>query len=192
MIKLKEAVIVEGKYDKIRLSSFLDAVIIETGGFRIFKDKEKMKLIKSLADKNGIVILTDSDNAGFMIRSKLMSCIEKEKIKNAYIPDIIGKERRKAAYSKERKLGVEGMETEVLKKALERAGVIEGVSKTDADPITTADLYELGLSGRADSRQKRAALMKKMNLPENMSTKMLMDVLNALYTKEEFIEYLEA
>lgn len=187
MIKLKEAVIVEGKYDKIRLSAIVDAVIVETGGFQIFKDKEKVRLIQKLAEKNGIIVLTDSDNAGFMIRGKLASIVPKERIKHAYIPDILGKERRKAVSSREGKLGVEGMETEVLKRALEQAGVLsEDIKK--AIPIDRSDLYAWGFYGRKDSKIRRTELLKKLGLPENMNTNMLCGVISALYGKDEFIK----
>lgn len=186
MIKLKEAVIVEGKYDKIRLAGLIDAVIIETGGFRIFRDKEKMKLIRTMAEKNGIIVLTDSDSAGFLIRGKLSSCIPKAQIKHAYIPDLLGKERRKRLESSEGKLGVEGMETAVLEKALADAGACTGMPKEQT--ITKVDLYEWGITGRRESRQKRQRLLSELELPEHMTTNLLLPVLNTLYTKEELLD----
>lgn len=190
MIKLKEAVIVEGKYDKIRLQGLIDAVIIETGGFRIFRDKENMRLIRTLAEKNGIIVLTDSDSAGFMIRGKLSSCIPKTQIKHAYIPDILGKERRKRMESKEGKLGVEGMETAVLEKALIQAGVSPrpGREPPKDSGITKTDLYEWGITGKPDSRQKRQKLLSQLELPEHMTTNLLLSVLTTLYTKEELLD----
>lgn len=190
MIKLKEAVIVEGKYDKIRLQGLIDAVIIETGGFRIFRDQENMRLIRTLAEKNGIIVLTDSDSAGFMIRGKLSSCIPKTQIKHAYIPDILGKERRKRVVSKEGKLGVEGMETAVLEKALIQAGVSPqpGREPPMGGGITKTDLYEWGITGKPDSRQKRQRLLSHLELPEHMTTNLLLSVLTTLYTKEELLD----
>lgn len=190
MIKLKEAVIVEGKYDKIRLGGLIDAVIIETGGFRIFRDKEKMRLIRTLAEKNGIIVLTDSDSAGFMIRGKLSSCIPKTQIKHAYIPDILGKERRKRFVSKEGKLGVEGMETAVLEKVLQEAGIRPQPERRlpKEKRITKADLYEWGITGKPESRQKRQRLLAQLGLPEHMTTNLLLSVLHTLYTKEELLD----
>lgn len=188
MIKVEEAVIVEGKYDKIKLSSIVDGVIIETNGFGIFKDWERMALIRRLAEKKGIVILTDSDGAGFVIRNKLLSCIPPERIKNAYVPDIFGRERRKKTGSKEGKLGVEGMEAPVIEEALRRAGVtVSGVERPRED-VTKADLYELGLSGGPDSAARRKELLKKLELPEHLSANALLEVLNVLYGREEFLK----
>lgn len=186
MIKLKEAVIVEGKYDKIKLSSVIDGVIIETNGFGIFKDKEKQELIKKLARKNGIIILTDSDAAGFQIRAKLTGIVPSEQISHAYIPDVFGKERRKLEPSKEGKLGVEGIDLETLKSALKNAGAhtIESAEET----ISKTDLFELGLSGRPDSREKRQKLIEELGLPERMPVNSLLRVLNSMYSKSEIIE----
>lgn len=185
MIRIKETIVVEGKYDKSKLSSLVDGVIIETHGFGIFKDKKRLAMIRRLAEQNGLVILTDSDGAGFLIRSKLCSCIRPELIKNAYIPDILGKEKRKSAPSREGKLGVEGMELETLRKALLRAGVtVEG--ETDRrTALTKADFYELGLSGRENSAGKRAALLKRLDLPERLSPNGLLQALSGLYSREE-------
>ena len=187
MIRIREAVIVEGKYDKIRLSSLIDALIIPTDGFGIFRDREKMSLLRRLAETRGLLVITDSDSAGFVIRNHLRSCIPPEQIKHAYIPDIFGKERRKATPSKEGKLGVEGMRPEVLLDALRRAGAtIDGESAAPAKTITKADLYARGLSGCDDSAEKRKALMKRLDLPERLSATALLDVLNALMSREEF------
>ena len=187
MIKLKQAVIVEGKYDKIKLKSIIDAPIITTDGFGIFKNREKMALIKSLAQKRGIIIMTDSDSAGFMIRKKIRGSVNSGRILNVYIPDIFGKERRKAHSSKEGKLGVEGVPKDVILTALKRAGVTSTESVKSGGEITKADLFELGLSGRPNSAQKRLALLKSLNLPENMTANSLLEVLNIFFTKEEFL-----
>lgn len=188
MIKLKQAVIVEGKYDKIKLKSIIDAPIITTDGFGIFKNREKMALIKSLAQKRGIIIMTDSDSAGFMIRKKICGSVNSGRILNVYIPDIFGKERRKTHSSKEGKLGVEGVPKDVILTALKRAGVTSTESVKSGGEITKADLFELGLSGRPNSAQKRLALLKSLNLPENMTANSLLEVLNIFFTKEEFLD----
>ena len=188
MIKLKQAVIVEGKYDKIKLKSIIDAPIITTDGFGIFKNREKMALIKSLAQKRWIIIMTDSDSAGFMIRKKICGSVNSGRILNVYIPDIFGKERRKAHSSKEGKLGVEGVPKDVILTALKRAGVTSTESVKSGGEITKADLFELGLSGRPNSAQKRLALLKSLNLPENMTANSLLEVLNIFFTKEDFLD----
>lgn len=186
-IKLTEAVIVEGKYDKIKLSNILDAFIIETNGFAIFKDKTKLSFIKKLAKERGIIILTDSDHAGFMIRNYISSGVPKEQIKNVYIPDIFGKEKRKDAPSKEGKLGVEGMTKEVILASLEKAGISSTSSVCD-NPITTVDFYDLGLTGGANSKAKRKAVCKALDLPEFLSTSSLISCINNFMTKEEFFD----
>lgn len=186
-IKLTEAVIVEGKYDKIKLSNILDAFIIETNGFAIFKDKSKLSFIKKLAKERGIIIITDSDHAGFMIRNYISSGVPKEQIKNVYIPDIFGKEKRKNAPSKEGKLGVEGMTKEVILASLEKAGISSTSSICD-NPITTVDFYDLGLTGGANSKAKRKAVCKALDLPEFLSTSSLISCINNFMTKEEFFD----
>lgn len=186
-IKLTEAVIVEGKYDKIKLSNILDAFIIETNGFAIFKDKSKLSFIKKLAKERGIIILTDSDHAGFMIRNYISSGVPKEQIKNVYIPDIFGKEKRKDTPSKEGKLGVEGMTKEVILASLEKAGV-SSTSFVCDNPITTVDFYDLGLTGGANSKAKRKAVCKALDLPEFLSTSSLISCINNFMTKEEFFD----
>lgn len=186
-IKLTEAVIVEGKYDKIKLSNILDAFIIETNGFAIFKDKPKLSFIKKLAKERGIIILTDSDHAGFMIRNYISSGVPKEQIKNVYIPDVFGKEKRKDIPSKEGKLGVEGMTKEVILASLEKAGVSSTSSVCD-NPITTVDFYDLGLTGGANSKAKRKAVCKALDLPEFLSTSSLISCINNFMTKEEFFD----
>ena len=184
-IKLTEAVIVEGKYDKIKLSNILDAFIIETNGFGIFKDKTKLSFIKKLARERGVIILTDSDHAGFMIRNYISSGVPKEQIKNVYIPDIFGKEKRKNTPSKEGKLGVEGMPKEVIVNALSKAGVTSSKSVC-TDPVTAVDFYDLGLTGGAGSKAKRKALCKALDLPEFLSTSSLISCINNFMDKEEF------
>lgn len=186
MIKVREAVIVEGKYDKMRLSSLIDGLILETGGFRIFKDREKMALIRSLADTRGLLILTDSDSAGFLIRNRLTGSIAPEKIRHAFIPDILGKEKRKEKPSKEGKLGVEGMSSQVLLETLKRAGIGAEESAPQGRKITKADLYDAGLSGGENSAQKRRAFLKSLSLPEYLSANALPEVLSGIMSYEEF------
>lgn len=192
MIRVREAIIVEGKYDKTKLSSLVDGIIIETNGFGIFRDREKMEYLRRLARERGLLVLTDSDGAGFLIRGRISSCIPKEQVKHAYIPDILGKERRKAAPSKEGKLGVEGMEPEVLREALERAGATvepgEDPFSEQTEKISKADLYSLGLSGGPGSGEKRKALQRALGLPERLSANGLLQALNALYSRDEFLE----
>lgn len=189
-IRLDCAVVVEGKYDKIKLSSFLDALIVETNGFSIFRDREKMELIRQLAQTRGIVILTDSDAAGFSIRSRIRGAIHEGTVLNAYIPDILGKERRKEAPSKEGKLGVEGMTAGILMDSLRAAGVpFENEccpQRPDGRQITKMDLFEDGLSGTADSKHRRQAFLKAARLPERLSANMMPDVLNAIMTFDEY------
>ena len=186
MIKIKQAVIVEGKYDKIRLESLIDATIIQTDGFAIFKDKEKQQLIRRLAEKNGILILTDSDSAGFRIRSFLGGSIPKENVIHAYIPDVLGKERRKDAPSKEGKIGVEGMRTQALVQALGKAGVLYEESEEPKKKVEMIDLYEDGLSGGENSQAKKSALLKSLDLPERLSTSSFLQLINTFMTYEEY------
>ncbi len=186
MIKLKEAVIVEGKYDKIKLSSIVDGLIITTDGFGIFKDREKRELIKTLAKKRGIIILTDSDSAGFLIRSHIKGFVSEGEIKNVFIPDVFGKEKRKSAPSKEGKLGVEGMDRELLENALKKAGIVEEKTNPNAKKVLKSDLFEDGISGGADSKAKRTRLLKELGLPERMSANALLETVNALYSFEEY------
>ena len=182
-------VIVEGKYDRLRLQELIDGTIIETGGFGIFRDPEKLSMLRALAQKTGIIILTDSDRAGFKIRNYIRSAVPDAKgIVNVYIPDIFGKERRKVAPSKEGKLGVEGISVEVLRECFAMAGVLsDTVPAGNTDPITKTDLFMLGLSGTEDASYKRAALLKRLSLPERLTAKGLLPVLNTLYTREEFL-----
>lgn len=188
MIKIKQAIIVEGKYDKIRLSTIVDAVIIPTNGFSIYKDEEKQQLIRSLAEKNGIIILTDSDSAGFQIRSHLRNIVKKGEVINVYVPDIFGKERRKREPSKQGKLGVEGMDREIILAAFKKAGVTADDAPKKQDPITKADLMDMGLVGGEGSAQSRAELQRALGLPELLSANMLLEILNVMYEREEFIE----
>lgn len=189
MIKLDMPVIVEGKYDIIKLSNIIDGIIIKTDGFGIFKDKEKQRLIRRLAEEKGIIVLTDSDSAGFIIRNFIYSVVPTEKIINVYIPDVFGKEKRKTEAGKEGKLGVEGMKEDVLLEALRKAGVLcEKSESTERRLITNLDLYEWGFSGKSDSKSKRQALLKSLALPERMSTSSLVKILNTFVTYEEFIE----
>ena len=188
MRKLKEVIVVEGRYDKNTLSQVVDAVILETSGFGIFNDAAKRRLLKTLAETRGLIVLTDSDGAGFLIRNHIRGCVDPKLVKHAYIPDIYGKERRKAKTSKEGKLGVEGMRPEVLIEALKRAGATFDDSPAEQRPaqITKADLYAKGLSGREGSAEKRRQLLQKLGLPERMSADAMLDVLNALMDRESF------
>ena len=188
MIKIKQAIIVEGKYDKIKLSGIIDAPIIQTDGFGIFKDKELQCLIRNLAEKRGILVLTDSDSAGFRIRSFIGSTVDTKNIVHAYIPDIFGKESRKTEPSKEGKLGVEGVSEEIIMKALANAGVLCETAEEPERPITKLDLYELGFTGGLDSAKKRAALLKYYSFPARLSANALVKVLNSITTYDQFLE----
>ena len=191
--KIKEAIIVEGRYDKNTLSQVVDALILETGGFGVFKDSEKLALFRRMAQKRGLIVLTDSDGAGFVIRNYLKGAIDSALVKHAYIPDRLGKERRKRAPGKEGKLGVEGMRPEVLLDVLRRAGAtfLDGEEAAHAPALLSkADLFTLGLTGRPDSGARRAALLKRLDLPEHLTANALLDVLSALYTKEELEDML--
>ena len=190
MIHLRQAIVVEGKYDKIRLAPLVDAPILVTGGFRIFKDREQLALLLRLSRQDGILILTDSDTAGFRIRNYIKSAVPKGKIYHAYIPEILGKEPRKDRPSKEGTLGVEGMSLQVLAAALEKSGVLfaEGPRK---DPVTRMDLYEAGLSGGPDSAKKRLALLQALTLPHYLSATALLEAVNALMDREGFFELLK-
>lgn len=187
MIELKEAVIVEGKYDKIKLSSVIDGIIIETDGFGIFKNKDKQKLIRRLAEERGIIVLTDSDSAGFTIRNFIGSIVPKNKIINVYIPDIYGKERRKDAPSKEGKLGVEGVSPEIILNALTQAGAgVKNTENKERKLITNIDFYNDGLSGVPDGKIRRQKLLKYLDLPERLSTSGMIEIINAFITYDEY------
>ena len=193
MVKIREAILVEGRYDKNTLSQIVDAPILESSGFGIFKDRKQMALLRTVAEKRGLIVFTDSDGAGFVIRNHIKSAIPGKFLKHAYIPDIPGKERRKAAPGKEGKLGVEGMTREILLEALRRAGAtIEGEDAPSCHQITKQDLMALGLSGGADASAKRLALLKKLNLPEHMSANAMLQALNLLYSLDELTALMEA
>lgn len=188
MIKIKQAIVVEGKYDKNTLRQIVDAPIFTTDGFGIMNNRSQLELLRNIAKKRGLIILTDSDGAGFVIRNYLKGALPKDCVYHAYIPDIYGKERRKAAPGKEGKLGVEGMNPAIIEKALLEAGVEPDESgHTQSQPICKADLFALGLSGRADSKERRQQLLKQLRLPEHMSPNALLDVLNILYSREDFL-----
>ena len=189
MVKVNEVIVVEGRYDKNTLSQIVDAVIIETSGFGIFNDKEKQHLLQKLAQARGLVVLTDSDGAGFVIRNFIKGCVDPKLVKHAYIPEISGKEKRKHARSKEGILGVEGMNPETILDALRRAGVRmdDCTGQLYQQPITKSDLYKKGLTGREGSREKRQQLLRALALPQKISTDAMLDVLNALMSREEFL-----
>ncbi len=192
MIKIDKVIIVEGKYDKIKLSSIIDAVIIETDGFGIFNDKEKQRLIRRLAEAKGILILTDSDSAGFKIRSFIRGIVPTEQISHAYIPDIFGKEKRKTEPSKEGKLGVEGVSTQIIVEALEKAGVLcQTTEEAQSRKITKLDLYEDGLTGKENSELLRKKLLKHLGLPERLTTNALLQVLNTFLTFDDYKKAIE-
>ena len=193
MIRLKEAVVVEGKYDKIKLKNFLDAEIFTTDGFAIFKNRQKTDMLRKIAEQRGLIILTDSDSAGFVIRGHLTSVINPQYITNVFVPEIKGKEKRKTAESAQGLLGVEGLSEQVITEALKRAGVaVDETQPTEPkEKITHTDLFKLGLSGGADSKQKRADLCNRLQLPTGMSTNQLLTALNSLYSKEELFNFFE-
>ena len=195
MHKVKEVIVVEGRYDKNTLSQVVDAVIIETSGFGIFNNTQKQKLLRTMAEKRGLIVMTDSDGAGFVIRNFIRSCVDPKLVKHAYIPDLYGKERRKAHASKEGKLGVEGMTPEIILSALRASGATleEEASETPSTAaITKQHMMELGLSGTADSSRKRARLQKRLGLPEHMSANALLQALNLLYTTDELSDLVKA
>ena len=193
MIQIKEAIVVEGRYDKNTLSQIVDAPIFETNGFGIFKDKQQMALLRQVAEKRGLIVFTDADGAGFVIRNHIKSAIPGQYLKHAYTPDVFGKERRKTTPGKEGKLGVEGMKPEIILDALRKAGATIGSegSAPAKQSITKTDLCELGLSGGADASAKRLALLKKLNLPSHMSANALLQTLNLLYERDEVYAMVE-
>ena len=190
MLKIREAIVVEGRYDKNTLAQIVDAPILETKGFGLFKDPKQLELLRSVAKKRGLIVLTDSDGAGFVIRNHIKSAIPAKYLKHAYIPDVAGKEKRKAAPGKEGKLGVEGMSPEVLLAALKNAGAtIEGESMARGnDQITKQDFVELGLSGGLNASERRKKLENRLHLPEHMSANALLQALNLLLSREELAE----
>ena len=193
MVKIRQAIVVEGKYDQNTLSQLVDATIFQTRGFGVMHDKALLELLRKAAKTTGLIIFTDSDGAGFVIRNFLKGALPKEGVLHAYIPDIPGKEKRKRAPGKEGLLGVEGMTKEILLSALENAGADLGgeAAKKPGDTITKFDLYTVGLSGRPDSAAKRAAFLEKLRFPAHMSANALLDALNLLYTREEFLALFE-
>lgn len=192
MLKVKEALIVEGKYDKQRLSEFLDAVIIPTSGFRVFKDKEKQQLIRKLACERGVIIMTDSDKAGLVIRNFLKGIVPLETVKQCYVPQISGKEKRKDAPSKEGFLGVEGLSHQLIFDALVKCGadVGQGTKEKNSSPFTKTDMYEAGLSGRENSAQLRIKLAKELGIPSYLSANAMLEVLNSLFSRDEILDKL--
>ena len=188
--RVSEVIVVEGRYDKNTLSQIVDAVIIETSGFGVFNDHEKQQLLRTLAEKRGLIVLTDSDGAGLVIRNFIKGSVDPKLVKHAYIPEVYGKERRKAKASKEGKLGVEGMSPEVLLNALRRAGAtIDGAAARETEPISMADMYHAGLTGKPDSAMRRERLLSGMELPKKMTAAALLPVLNALMSREEFLRH---
>jgi ribonuclease M5 len=190
-MRIREVIIVEGRYDKNTVAQAVDATIVETSGFRILGDKQKIALLRKLADKRGLVVFTDSDRAGFFIRGRLRGMLGGN-VKHAYIPDIAGREKRKASPSKEGKLGVEGMGTETIISALERAGATFEGKPTETGaapqpPITKADMHELGLTGCIGAAQNRRALLKRLELPERLTASAMLTAINILYTRDEFL-----
>lgn len=193
MVKIRQAIVVEGKYDQNTLSQLVDTTIFQTRGFGVMHDKALLELLRKAARTTGLIIFTDSDGAGFVIRNFLKGALPKEGVLHAYIPDIPGKEKRKRAPGKEGLLGVEGMTKEILLSALENAGADLGgeAEKRPGDTITKFDLYTAGLSGKPDSASKRAAFLEKLRFPAHMSANALLDALNLLYTREEFLALFE-
>lgn len=194
MVKIREAIVVEGRYDVNTLRQIVDAPIFETKGFGIFKDRQQLSLLRTVAMRRGLIVLTDSDGAGFVIRNHLKGAIPAQYLKHAYIPDVFGKEKRKAAPGKEGKLGVEGMTPQIIIQALRNCGATfeEEIPSHGHGLITKQDFVDMGLSGGADSSQKRLALQKKLGLPAHMSANALLQALNLLITLEELHSILDA
>ena len=194
MRKIREVIVVEGRYDKNTLSQLVDATIITLGGFAVFNDREKVAFLRRLAEEQGLIVLTDSDGAGFVIRNYLKGALPKDKVKQAYIPDIYGKERRKRAPGKEGKLGVEGMKPEVILEALRRAGATfldETAAETaPKTPVTKADLMEWGLVGGEGSAERRQALLKRLDLPEHLTANAMLEAVNLLFGRKELEAFL--
>ncbi|MCH5298446.1 MAG: DUF4093 domain-containing protein [Ruminococcus sp.] len=193
MLSLKETIIVEGRYDKIKLKSIVDTPVIETGGFRVFKDKEKQSLIRKIAENRGILILTDSDSGGFVIRNFLRGTVPESQIKHAYIPQLEGKEKRKAESSKEGFLGVEGVTDELIIEAIRSSGatVLGESAENKSGEITKTDLYVLGLSGRENSAKLRSALLKELGMPSYLTTNAMLSALNCLYSLKELKSFVD-
>jgi len=193
MIRVKQAIVVEGRYDKNALAQLVDAPVFTTEGFGILNNRQKLSFLREIAARRGLIILTDSDGAGFVIRNYLKGALPPEQVRHAYIPDVYGKEKRKRQPGKEGKMGVEGMTPEVLLQALRAAGAdIEGEEvQARRELITHMDLYEAGLSGTADARQRRTALMQQLGLPEHLGKQGFLDALNILLTREDFLQITE-
>ncbi|MEG0894619.1 MAG: DUF4093 domain-containing protein [Oscillospiraceae bacterium] len=189
-ITINAPIIVEGKYDKIKLDSIINGVIIKTDGFRLYKDKEKISMIKALANKNGVIVLTDSDVAGFKIRNYLKNTLKGIKIINIYIPQIKGKEKRKTVASKEGFLGVEGIDVSLLKELFLKAGVLSEKQEIE-NPITKTDFLSDGLIGMDNSSVKREFLLKQLNLPVYLSTKAILEIINSLIDKQQYRKIIE-
>ena len=189
MKKVREVIVVEGRYDKNTLSQVVDATVIPIGGFSVYNDREKLALLRRLGASRGLILLTDSDGAGFQIRNFLKGALPKEQLKQAYIPDIYGKERRKRTAGKEGKLGVEGMRPEVLLESLRKAGATfedeDTRENSTREPVTKADLFEWGLIGGTGTAQRRQALLKRLELPEHLSPNGMLEALNLLYSRDE-------
>ena len=196
MRKIREVIVVEGRYDKNTVSQVVDATVVTLGGFAVFNDREKLAFLRRLAQERGLIILTDSDGAGFVLRNYLKGALPRDRVKQAYIPDIAGKERRKRRPGKAGMLGVEGMRPEVLLEALRRCGATfedeTAEPRETEDPITKADLYALGLTGRPDSAEKRRALLRRLDLPEHLTANGLLEALNLLYGRRAFLEQMAA
>lgn len=191
MHRVYEVIVVEGKYDKNTLSQVVDAVIIETNGFGVFNNREKQQLLHTLAEKRGLIVMTDPDGAGLVIRNFVKSCVDPKLLKHAYIPEVFGRERRKSKESREGKLGVEGMSADVIMQALRRCGAtIDGEATAASGGITMADMYAKQLAGKPDSAAKRANFLASMDLPQKMTAQALLPVLNALMSREEFLSRL--
>lgn len=191
MHRVYEVIVVEGKYDKNTLSQVVDAVIIETNGFGVFNNREKQQLLRTLAEKRGLIVMTDPDGAGLVIRNFVKSCVDPKLLKHAYIPEVFGRERRKSKESREGKLGVEGMSADVIMQALRRCGAtIDGEATAASGGITMADMYAKQLAGKPDSVAKRANFLASMDLPQKMTAQALLPVLNALMSREEFLSRL--
>lgn len=188
MIHLEQAIVVEGRYDKNTLSQLVDAPIFETRGFGIMKDQKLLDFLRRVAKQRGLIILTDSDGAGFVIRNYLKSALPGDRVLHAYIPDVQGKEKRKLHPGKEGKLGVEGMDPETLYTALRNAGAVWTEQKAKRDPITKTDLFLAGLSGGKDSAARRKALQKELLLPEHLGANAFLEALNLMLTREEFMK----
>ena len=191
MIKLTPAIVVEGRYDKNKVSQIFDTTVIEVGGFGLFKDKEKTDMLRRIARTRGIVVLTDPDGAGLVIRNRIKSCISTGKVYHAYIPDIEGKEKRKTKHSKEGLLGVEGVPDELIVEAVRKSGAMDETAKP-AILLTKELMYELGLSGKTDSKQARAKVIRELNLPKNLSANALMDAINALAFDPDIQAYIDS